>query len=124
MFGWDNWDKALENVTTPLDLPDSPFTSLDAMKMSTSSAGQMLRELSAPSRNPHKGADLGVVKDGAWADVLIWEGDPTKDIKLILKSDNLKLIMKDGRVYKNLLVDASHESYRGEMVPSGHSFSM
>jgi imidazolonepropionase-like amidohydrolase len=124
MFGWDNWDKAVENVTTPIDLPDSPFTSLDAMKMSTSNAGQMLKELSAPSRNPYKGADLGVVKDGAWADVLIWKGDPTKDVKLILKSDNLQLIMKDGKIYKNLLVDASHDSYRGEMVPSGHSFSM
>jgi imidazolonepropionase-like amidohydrolase len=124
MFGWDNWHNALVNVTYPIEIPDSPFTSLDAMKLSTSNAGQMLRELSAPSRNPFKGAELGVVKKGAWADILIWDGDPTRDIKLILKEQNLKMVMKDGKVFKNLLVPASHESYRGAAAPAGHSFSM
>jgi hypothetical protein len=31
--------------------------------------------------------------------------------------------MKDGNVYKNLLVDPSHESFRGAAAPSGHSFN-
>jgi len=124
MFGWDNWHNALVNVTYPVEIPDSPFTSLDTMKMSTSSAGQMLQELSAPSRNPFKDAKLGVVKKGAWADVLIWNGDPTRNIKLILKEENLKMVMKDGKVFKNLLVAPTHESYRPAAAPSGHSFSM
>jgi imidazolonepropionase-like amidohydrolase len=124
MFGWDNWHNALVNVTYPVEIPDSPFTSLDTMKMSTSSAGEMLRELSAPSRNPFKDAELGVVKEGAWADVLIWKGNPTKDVKLVLEKDNLQMVMKDGKVYKNLLVDPAHESYRPAAAPSGHSFSM
>jgi imidazolonepropionase-like amidohydrolase len=94
------------------------------MKLSTSNAGQMLRELSAPSRNPFKDAELGVVKSGAWADILIWNGDPTKDIKLILKEQNLKMVMKDGKIFKNLLVPPSHESFRGAAAPAGHSFSM
>jgi imidazolonepropionase-like amidohydrolase len=71
MFGWDNWHNAIVNVTYPIEIPDSPFTSLDAMKMSTSSAGQMLQELSAPSRNLFKDAKLGVIEEGAWADVAI-----------------------------------------------------
>ena len=124
MFGWDNWHNALINVTYPIEIPDSPFTSLDAMKLSTSNAGEMLQELSAPSRNPFKGAKLGVVEEGAWADILIWNGDPTRDIKLILKESNLKMVMKDGKVYKNLLVDPTHESFRPPAAPSGHSFSM
>jgi imidazolonepropionase-like amidohydrolase len=124
MFGWDNWDKAIVNVTTPVDVPGAGFNSLDAMKLVTSYPGQALLELSSPSRNPYKGAKLGVVEEGAWADVLIWNGDPTKDIKLVLKAENLKLVMKDGKVYKNLLVDPSHESFRGAPAPSGHSFNL
>lgn len=124
MFGWDNWHNALINVTYPLEITDSPFTSLDAMKLSTSNAGQMLQELSAPSRNPFKNAKLGVIEEGAWADILIWKGNPIRDVKLILEADNLKMIMKDGKLYKNLLVAPEHSSFRGGLVPSGHSFSM
>lgn len=124
MFGWDNWHNALVNVTYPVEIPDSPFTSLDAMIISTSNPGKMLQELSAPSRNPFKDAKLGVIEEGAWADILIWNGDPTLDIKLILEEENLRLVMKDGKVYKNLLVDPTHESFRGAPQPSGHSFNM
>ena len=124
MFGWDNWHNAIVNVAYPVEIPDVGFTSLDCMKMATSNAGQALLELSAPSRNPFKGAKLGVVEEGAWADVLIWKGDPTQDVKLILEPANLLLIMKDGRLFKNLTVDPSHESFRGGLAPSGYSWSM
>jgi imidazolonepropionase-like amidohydrolase len=124
MFGWDNWHNALVNVTYPVEITDSPFTSLDSMKLSTSAAGQALLELTAPSRNAYKGAKLGVIEEGAWADLLIWKGDPTQDVKLILEESNLLFIMKDGKSYKNLLVAPTHESYRGGLKSSGHSWSM
>ena len=124
MFGWDNWHNAIVNVTYPVEIPGGVFTSLDAMKYSTSAAGQALLELSAPSRNPYKGAKLGVIEEGAWADILIWKGDPTKDISLILKEDNLMFIMKDGKAYKNLTVPPTDPSYRGNLRPSGHSFDL
>lgn len=126
MFGWDNWPNALVNVTTPaLDLPDDlKYTSLETMKMSTSSAGQFLRENVGPARNPFLDAKLGVVEEGAWADLLIWNGDPTQDISIVLDADNLLFIMKDGKSYKNLLVPATHESFRGGVRPSGFSWSM
>jgi len=41
-----------------------------------------------------------------------------------LKEQNLKMVMKDGKIFKNLLVPPSHESYRGATAPAGHSFSM
>ena len=124
MFGWDNWHNVIVNVTYPVEIPGGVFTSLDAMKYSTSAAGQALQELSAPSRNPYKGSKLGVVEEGAWADILIWNGDPTQNVKLILEPDNLLFIMKDGKSYKNLLVPPTHESYRGGLSPSGYSWSM
>ncbi len=67
---------------------------------------------------------LGVIEEGAWADLLIWKGDPTQDIKLILKEGNLLFIMKDGTSYKNLLVPPTHESFRGGVKAAGHSWSM
>jgi len=124
MFGWDNWHNAIVNITTPVTMPDTAFTSLDCMKLSTSLPGQALRELTGPAMDPFKSAKLGVVEEGAWADVLIWKGDPTKDVKLILEEDNLLFIMKDGISYKNLLVPASHESFRDGLKASGHSWSM
>ena len=126
MFGWDNWHNALVNVATPTtDLPDDlKYTSLESMKMSTSLPGQFLREETNQNRNDFIEAKLGVVEEGAWADILIWGGDPTQDISLILEADNLQMIMKDGKVFKNLLVDPTHKSFRGEAKPAGHSWSM
>ncbi|MFW2439788.1 MAG: amidohydrolase family protein [Arenicellales bacterium] len=126
MFGWDNWHNAIKNVASPTtDLPDDlKYTSLESMKMSTSLPAQFLREETNQNRNDFIGAKLGVIEEGAWADILIWNGDPTKDISLILNEQNLKIIMKDGKMYKNLLVPATHETFRGAPAPSGHSFTM
>lgn len=126
MFGWDNWHNALVNAASPtVDLPDDlKYTSLESMIMSTSAPGQFLREETNQNRNDFIEAKLGVIEEGAWADMLIWNDDPTKDISLILKEQNLKMIMKDGKVFKNLLVNPKHESFRGAPAPVGHSFSM
>jgi len=126
MFGWDNWHNALRNVASPtVELPeDLRYTSLESMKMSTSLPGQFLRENVNQNRNDFIAAKLGVVEEGAWADILIWKGDPTQDIKLILEEENLLFIMKDGKSYKNLLVPPAHGSHRGGIRPSGHSWSM
>jgi imidazolonepropionase-like amidohydrolase len=61
-----------------------------------------LLALSGP-RNPYPGA-LGVVQEGALADLLLVDGDPLADLKLIADpGKNFVVIMKDGRVYKNTL---------------------
>jgi imidazolonepropionase-like amidohydrolase len=47
---------------------------------------------------------LGVIAPGAYADLLIVEGDPLRDLKVMIDPQkNLKLIMKDGVIYKNEL---------------------
>jgi imidazolonepropionase-like amidohydrolase len=54
-------------------------------------------------KNPYPHGALGVIKEGAYADILLIEKDPTQDIKVLMDSDNLALIMKDGKIYKNIL---------------------
>ncbi|TDC65071.1 amidohydrolase family protein [Actinomadura sp. GC306] len=52
---------------------------------------------------PHL-ARLGVVAEGAWADLLLVDGDPTTDLGVLADpAANLKVIIKDGRVHKNTL---------------------
>ncbi len=47
---------------------------------------------------------LGVIAEGAWADVLLVDGDPTRDLGVLGDPDaNLRVIIKDGRVHKNTL---------------------
>lgn len=53
-------------------------------------------------RNPY--GKVGVIEKDAMADILIYNANPLKDISIIEDFDsNLKLIMKDGKVYKNTL---------------------
>jgi imidazolonepropionase-like amidohydrolase len=52
--------------------------------------------------------ELGTICPGAYADLLIVEGNPLADIRVLVNpQQNLKLIMKDGVIYKNELVSAS-----------------
>jgi imidazolonepropionase-like amidohydrolase len=53
-------------------------------------------------RSPYAGK-LGVVEQGALADLLLVEGNPLENIKLIADpAKNFKVIMKGGRIYKGL----------------------
>ena len=45
--------------------------------------------------------DLGVLSDGALADMLLVDGDPTQDVTIMTDKDRLVMIMKDGQVHKN-----------------------
>jgi imidazolonepropionase-like amidohydrolase len=77
------------------------YTPAEALRMATATNGELLR-LSGP-RNPYPGK-LGVVEEGALADLLLVDGDPIANIKLIEDpAKNFLLIMKDGKVYKNTL---------------------
>jgi imidazolonepropionase-like amidohydrolase len=75
------------------------FTPAEALKMATSDNAALLA-LSGP-RNPYPGK-LGVVEAGALADLVLVEGDPLADIRLIENpGQNFVVIMKDGVVVKN-----------------------
>lgn len=77
------------------------FTPAETLIMATSTNGELLR-LSG-LRNPYPGA-LGVVEQGAYADLLLVEGNPLEDINIVADPDrNFLIIMKDGKIYKNTL---------------------
>ena len=45
--------------------------------------------------------DLGQVKAGFLADLLLVKGDVTADVSLLQHQDNLSMIMKDGELFKD-----------------------
>ncbi|WGF90930.1 amidohydrolase family protein (plasmid) [Marinivivus vitaminiproducens] len=79
------------------------FTPSEALEMVTGRNGELL-EMSG-RRNPYPGR-LGVVEEGAFADLLLVSGDPIADLGLMTDArTNFKVIMKDGFIYKNTLLD-------------------
>jgi imidazolonepropionase-like amidohydrolase len=77
------------------------FTPAEALIMATSTNAELLA-LSG-KRNPYPGK-LGVVEQGALADLLLVDGNPLDNINLIADpANNFKVIMKDGKIYKNTL---------------------
>lgn len=53
-------------------------------------------------RNPYPN-DIGLVKEGAYADLLLVDGSPLEDIKVVGDTENLRIVIKDGKIYKNTL---------------------
>lgn len=77
------------------------FTPYEILKMVTHDNAQLLN-LSG-NRSPYPG-ELGVIKQGAIADLILIDGNPLEDIDLIAQpNDKFLVILKDGRVEKNLL---------------------
>jgi imidazolonepropionase-like amidohydrolase len=77
------------------------YSSFEILHMATSVNAELLA-MSGP-RNPYPGK-LGVIEEGAYADLLILEGNPLQQIQLFEDPQkNLLLIMKNGLVFKNNL---------------------
>lgn len=89
------------------------FGNFETLKSATSVGGELA--LLTNRRNPYKEGKLGVVEKGAYADLLLVDGNPLKDISVIgayskwieapapKTIETLRLIMKDGVIYKNTL---------------------
>jgi len=97
-FGTDLWGPdaqkcQLREFEMRQDL-DSPA---DILRSATATNAELLME---------KGT-LGIIAEGAYADLLIVDGNPLADLGVLMNPQkNLKLIMKDGVVYKNDLAPA------------------
>jgi len=77
------------------------YTPAEALIMATGTNAELLA-LSG-KRNPYPGK-LGVIEQGALADLLLVDGDPIANIKLIEDpAKNFVVIMKDGKIFKNTL---------------------
>jgi len=89
-----------------------PYKSLVAM----TSVGGEIAALTGEFMNPFPEGKLGVIEEGAYADVLIVDGNPLEDLAVIGTNDKwfdaptppespetIRVIMKDGALYKNTL---------------------
>jgi len=77
------------------------YTPAEALIMATGTNAQLLAM--SGKRSPYPGK-LGLLEEGALADLLLVDGNPIADIKLIADpAKNFVLIMKDGKIYKNTL---------------------
>jgi len=72
-----------------------------ALKMSTGNAGIVLKWSNV--LDPYPTYDIGTIRPDAYADILLWDGNPLENIDLILDESKLHLVMKDGKIYKNEL---------------------
>ena len=84
------------------------------LKAATGTAGEILA-LSGEVMNPYVEGRIGVIEEGAYADILVVDGNPLEDITVIGGVDTwfdapdrdgvetIRIIMKDGVIYKNTL---------------------
>jgi imidazolonepropionase-like amidohydrolase len=77
------------------------YDNADILKITTSINGELLA-MSGP-RNPYQGK-LGVIEEGAFADLLVIDGNSIDHIELMATPErNFMIIMKDGKIYKDTL---------------------
>ena len=102
MFGPAYTGIQADNVIALVELLD--FTPVEALRTATSNAAEVLSW--SGGMNPYKHGPLGVVEEGAYADVIIVDGNPLADINMISR-DHVRVVVKDGTVYKNTLDESS-----------------
>ena len=84
------------------------------LKALTSVNGEILK-LAGEVKDPYPVGKLGVIEEGAYADILLVDGNPLEDITVIGGNEKwfdapnregiktMRIIMKDGRIFKNTL---------------------
>ena len=78
------------------------YEPVEILRMATSNAGELFA-FSGDMRDPYLEGTLGTVSEGGYADLLLVDGNPIEDLSAVTDSDNLKIIMKNGVIYKNAL---------------------
>ncbi|WP_430332805.1 amidohydrolase family protein [Rhodococcus sp. ACT016] len=78
------------------------YSNVEALRMLTSGNAELFRL--AGERDPYRDAPFGVVAQGAWADLLLVEGNPLDDLSVLADPEKyLSVIVKNGEVVKNSL---------------------
>ncbi|MFM2642328.1 amidohydrolase family protein [Vibrio chagasii] len=113
-------DTCAKQIAHEIWLNADMFGNFSALRAMTSTSGRISAELMQPWIDPYSDAKLGVIEVGAYADILLIDGNPLEDITLVggrdtwfgegndAKKDGshlteMDLIMKDGKIFKNTL---------------------
>jgi len=79
------------------------------LRSSTSTTGEVLAKLTG-GMMPYKDGPLGIIAEGAYADIILVDGNPLEDLEAV-KRHNVDFVMKDGLVYKNWLPDENAPAF-------------
>jgi imidazolonepropionase-like amidohydrolase len=101
--GADLWQEGII-TKTPDDmvLRKRWFDDVEILRQNTSYAATWLAK--SGTKNPYREGPLGVIEEGAYADLLMVDGNPVEDVSVLADwKENIRLIVKDGDIYKNTL---------------------
>jgi len=95
---------------------NNEFFGSHAALVALTSIGGEIASMSGDFMNPYPEGKLGVIEEGAYADILIVDGNPLEDFSVVGTGDQwfgadprpdspetIRIIMKDGMIYKNTL---------------------
>ena len=103
-FGTDMFGTAKNFADTPKEFTcrEQYFTPFEVLRQATSINGELLAMTG--KRNPYAMGPLGVIQEGAYADILLVDGNPLEGTEILVDHEkHIHLIMKDGVIYKNEL---------------------
>ena len=101
--GADLWQEGII-TKTPEDMVVRKhwFSDVEILRQNTSYAAKWLAK--SGTKNPYREGSLGVIEEGAYADMLLVDGNPVEDVSVLADwKKNIRLIVKDGEIYKNTL---------------------
>ncbi|MFD4604177.1 amidohydrolase family protein [Streptomyces sp. NPDC058464] len=87
-FAWNPVGRNLRDLELFVDW--FGFTPAEALRAATGYGGQVMG----------MGEELGLVREGYLADLVLVDGDPLADIRILQDRDRLRVIMKDGVLHK------------------------
>lgn len=100
MFGASQQHRQAENIIALVTL--GGFSPAEALRTATGDAAKVLTW--SGGMTPYKEGQLGVVAPGAYADLIVVDGDVFQDITC-LRREKVKVVLKNGTCYKHTLPD-------------------
>ena len=88
-FAWTPQGTNAKDIYTFVDLLG--FSPMEAIQAATRYGGEIMG----------MGDELGLIREGYLADLLLVDGDPLRNVRILEDKDNLIAIMKDGKFHKS-----------------------
>ncbi len=98
-FGTDLWGPRLPEIGNEFEYRTRYFSDLETLQQATAINGELL-QLTGPL-NPYPEGPIGVIQAGAYADIILVDGNPLDDVTILGDMENILFVMKDGRVHRN-----------------------